>query len=300
MTLIYENLYDNIIAKNADRYSHLRVITGYSSGNFVHRVLNDFPNLKIELYLGMAMQGISNRDHKAYREITNDEIGKIYYVNQLPMVHQKIIEFYDSGNTQRIGYVGSANFSFSGFMTQRELMMPTKDPLNRPFEIIRPQSSLCLSNNLANISFMNQLETFRQFKSSELTDVRDLDESNGNYEFEDIPAKDMEYKKIANDPHFISFFDSFMEYEAQLSLQNGAQKGKVSGRSHLYRAFLIKTLVNYKHYYAEIPTDLRNREVQDKIEFLMEFPSFQKVNKEKNHFYSAAIRAYKDYISSGH
>lgn len=93
MTLIYENLYDNIIAKNADRYSHLRVITGYSSGNFVHRVLNDFPNLKIELYLGMAMQGISNRDHKAYREITMMKLEKSIMLISYQWFIKKLLNF---------------------------------------------------------------------------------------------------------------------------------------------------------------------------------------------------------------
>ena len=79
--------------------------------------MSDFPNLKIEMHVGMALQGISQRDHDLYRKISDNGAGEIYYVDKLPMVHQKILEFYDGQEAQNIDYVGSANFSYSGFGT---------------------------------------------------------------------------------------------------------------------------------------------------------------------------------------
>lgn len=198
MTLVYEDLYNNIIAENADKHSKLRVITGYSSGNFVNQVLRDFPNLNIEMYVGMALQGVSQRDHDLYRKISDNGMGEIYYVDRLPMVHQKILEFYDGQEVQNVSFVGSANFSYSGFMKQREVMASIDEPLNDLFGIVKKKSGLCLSTNLRNIPLISSRETFKLFKSSgtELNDIRDLDESDGQYSFRHIPAADPEYKLI--------------------------------------------------------------------------------------------------------
>lgn len=298
MTLVYEDLYNNIIAENAEKHSKLRIITGYSSGNFVNRVLSDFPNLSIEMYVGMALQGVSQRDHDLYRKISDNGMGEIYYVDRLPMVHQKILEFYDGQEAQNIGFVGSANFSYSGFMKQREVMASIDEPLNDLFGLVRKQSGLCLSNTLRNIPFMNSYDTFKLFKSSgtELNDIRDLDESEGEYSFRHILAADPEYKEIESDERYTDFLESFKKYEHRKSLMNGAQKDNPSGRASSYCGFLIKVLVNYKHYFKELPTDLRDSDVAKRIEILMEFSSFKEVNKEKKHFYSAAINAYKDYL----
>ncbi|MBT8932744.1 hypothetical protein BTI56_08295 [Lactobacillus delbrueckii subsp. bulgaricus] len=295
MALVYENLYNNIIAENAEKHSKLRVITGYSSGNFVNRVLSDFPNLKIEMYVGMALQGISQRDHDLYRKISDNGAGEIYYVDKLPMVHQKILEFYDGQEAQNIGFVGSANFSYSGFMKQREIMASTAEPLSDLFRYVKKQSGLCLSDNLQDVPLMNSFKVFKR-AGTELSDIRDLDESDGTYEFKHISASDPEYKEIAHDTRYATFFESFKKYEQQRSMLNGVRKDAPSGRALSYRGFLIKTLVNYKHYFKELPTDLRDGNVQEKIEMLTEFTSFKKLNKEKNHFYSAAIGAYKNYL----
>ena len=117
MTLIVSDLYERIMQANADEFDCLRVITGYSSGDFIKKVLSDFPNLNIELYLGMARQGVSIRDHDYYQSITQKGVVKVCYVTDKPMIHQKVMEFYNSRD--RIGYVGSANFSFNGFFEQR-------------------------------------------------------------------------------------------------------------------------------------------------------------------------------------
>ncbi|MBT8922044.1 hypothetical protein ACXO2X_09425, partial [Lactobacillus delbrueckii subsp. bulgaricus] len=131
---------------------------------------------------------------------------------------------------------------------------------------------------------------------TELNDIRDLDESEGEYSFRHILSADPEYKEIESDERYTDFLESFKKYEQRKSLMNGAQKDNPSGRASSYCGFLIKVLVNYKHYFKELPTDLRDSDVAERMEILMEFSSFKEVNKEKKHFYSAAINAYKDYL----
>ena len=149
MTLIVSDLYERIMQANADEFDCLRVITGYSSGDFIKKVLSDFPNLNIELYLGMARQGVSIRDHEYYQFITQKGVAKVCYVTDKPMIHQKVMEFYNSRD--RIGYVGSANFSFNGFFEQREIMVVADNNLDAVFQMAASQSMSCLDEQIEKV-----------------------------------------------------------------------------------------------------------------------------------------------------
>lgn len=137
-----ENLYSSIILKNAKNIKKFRVITGYSSGLFIERVLQDCPNASIELYIGMALQGISKIDHLRYIRLSRRKNVNVFYVYRLPNVHQKIIEITDNSGDQ-ITYVGSANFSENGFGKQSEILTTVADDLDGVFKTIKDQVALC-------------------------------------------------------------------------------------------------------------------------------------------------------------
>lgn len=139
--ICYSDLYQNIIRKNACKSNHLHVITGYSSSTFIKRVLTDFPNLDLTVYLGMARQGIAREDHNSYCQLVNDGKAKIYYHVQIPDTHQKILEFGNE-NGGHVSFVGSANFSENGFGQQREIMAAVDDDLSF---IFADEASMCLS-----------------------------------------------------------------------------------------------------------------------------------------------------------
>lgn len=139
--IIFDDLYMKVIKRNAARFDHLRVITGYSSATFVGRVLMDFPNINLTIYIGMSRQGISKEDHSSYCRLVRDGKAEIYYQINDPGTHQKILEFYNNGK-DHICYVGSANFSENGFYQQREVMVACKDDLSLLF---KTESSMCLS-----------------------------------------------------------------------------------------------------------------------------------------------------------
>lgn len=142
MTLLVNDLYDNIIRVNASDFNSLRVITGYSSESFIRKVTDDFSKLKIELYVGMALQGICRKDHEFYKAETEKGRVRVHYVVGKPVIHQKVLEFRNEGN-DRCGYIGSANFSVGGFLEQREVMVMADNSLDSLFRYAEENSVLC-------------------------------------------------------------------------------------------------------------------------------------------------------------
>lgn len=146
--MIYtENLYNAVILENSSSIRMLRVITGYSSGSFIERVLNDCPNVSIELYIGMALQGISKIDHLRYINLSKQNNVKIFYVHKLPNVHQKIIEITGE-NRKKTTYVGSANFSENGFEKQSEILTTIAEDLEDVFKVVRQQCLSCVDKEV--------------------------------------------------------------------------------------------------------------------------------------------------------
>lgn len=124
-------LYNQIIKTSAKHFEYLRVITGYCSGNFLKRIYTDFPNLSIDVYIGMAQNGISYSDFQIYKELTRKSQIKVFFHVSGPNNHQKIIEFKNPG---RIAFIGSANFSENGFgLSQNEIVAEVKDNLDNVF-----------------------------------------------------------------------------------------------------------------------------------------------------------------------
>ncbi|MFL0504198.1 phospholipase D family protein [Ureibacillus sp. 179-F W5.1 NHS] len=143
MNTYTENLYNNIFNKIANEYTNLRVISGYGSATFLKRVIEDFPHLSVELFLGMASEGVSINNHVAYQKFTKSEDKvNVYYQISKPLNHMKILEF--SNSTAKTLLAGSANFTENGFLIQRELMSTITDNLDSLFEEQRANSLICI------------------------------------------------------------------------------------------------------------------------------------------------------------
>ena len=94
MTIINRNLYQNILGVNAKHFNQLQVITGYTSGDFLNQVSHDFPKLNVDVYVGMALQGIAKENHEAYIKLTRKGRIKVHYLVEKPLVHQKVLLFH--------------------------------------------------------------------------------------------------------------------------------------------------------------------------------------------------------------
>lgn len=142
MELYYEKLYENIFSKRANNYKCLCIVSGYASANFLSRIISEFPHLNIELFIGMAFQGITTSDHSGYRTLMqkNDNI-KVYYQMLGVPNHMKVYQF--SGPSLLKTFIGSANFSDTGFFKHKEILTESVEVPNTIFEEQRKNSLLC-------------------------------------------------------------------------------------------------------------------------------------------------------------
>ena len=70
-----ENLLFSIFTERKGIVS-INVITGYSSSTFLDKVLSILPEVRINVYIGMALSGITKKDHKRFVEICSDKDSK--------------------------------------------------------------------------------------------------------------------------------------------------------------------------------------------------------------------------------
>lgn len=181
-----ENLYQNIIKIEAEKFSQLKVITGYASANFLLKIKNEFPLLKIKLFIGMASQGISIEDHSAYKLMMSEsDFIQVYYQIKGAPTHIKLLNF--SSKLAESTYIGSANFSSNGFGEQKELMAKIEFDSSELFEDQNSNSILCTSKEVEKyIKFYKATDT--QMFSKEIFSS-----------FEQTPREEDEQEKISND-----------------------------------------------------------------------------------------------------
>lgn len=145
MEVIYEKLYDRLIEKYAPQSIRMQVITGYGSGVFLEKVLKSYPHLKVDLFIGMAVNsGIPITDHQLFLNLvkTFSTLSVYYQVQGETPTHIKLVEFIDSDGVIK-QYAGSANFTENGFERNRELMAECKFDSDALFSEQRRLSSSC-------------------------------------------------------------------------------------------------------------------------------------------------------------
>src|SRR5688572_29826878 len=112
-------------------FRKLRILSGYASSAFLYHILDTYPDIEIELIIGMSRKdGIKLWDHERYQQIVNENPQiSISYKTSLPPVHTKIYHWYKEGLFQdSMTFVGSANFSWNGFRDQGELLVEANHP----------------------------------------------------------------------------------------------------------------------------------------------------------------------------
>lgn len=127
---------------------HVTILSGYSSGSFLNKVLNDSPLLKMDLYLGMTQEGISKSSHEIFKKITakNPNINVYYQVLGRPN-HMKIYSLFRNG-IQFKAYVGSANFTENGFEYNKEILIESDMSFDDIFDEQKQNSLICTDANI--------------------------------------------------------------------------------------------------------------------------------------------------------
>lgn len=124
-------LYIELLKRHYEAGRHeLRVLTGFASSAFVHHVLYDFEDLKLEVVLGMVKaEPITVWDHNEYVRLADStqRLSVRYFIGA-PPIHSKILFWERTPSCDKIAFVGSANFSWHGFRDYQEVMVEA-DPV---------------------------------------------------------------------------------------------------------------------------------------------------------------------------
>lgn len=161
---MYQNkLFDEIIVSNSYLAAELNVITGYSSPTFIKKVIQLFPDLTINIYIGMASEGISYTDHERYVSIQKTSKVRVFYQKNdvMPATHIKLLYFKYKNLNDKI-FVGSANFSENGFEKNREIMIQSLDIIPESyFDWQKKHSIICDSEQIDHfVNFFHENQTF--------------------------------------------------------------------------------------------------------------------------------------------
>lgn len=141
--MIIENLYENIIKAYFKENSRINILSGYGSGTFLQRVIEECPPLKIDLYLGMTHEGISKSSHDIFQNITreNEDINVHYQIEGSPN-HMKIYSVFEDKALKK-SFVGSANFTENGFVNNKEILLKSDIDFKEVFEAQSINSLIC-------------------------------------------------------------------------------------------------------------------------------------------------------------
>lgn len=122
----WPNLYAEVLERPyRNGFRNLKVLTAYASSAFVHHILQEFDALRLELVLGMARrEPIPVWDHNEYLRLVR-ETGRatVWYFIGDPPIHAKAVLWSNSAG-RATAFIGSANFSWSGFRDYQEAMIP--------------------------------------------------------------------------------------------------------------------------------------------------------------------------------
>lgn len=144
-------LYERVLQENLENAIKLNVISGYTAPSFINRVMKDFPELSMNIYIGMAREGISVEYHEEYKQIVKatKEKVKIYYKHVPPLTHIKLYELYFS-DSPNISFSGSANFTKGGFDDYHEILFQIPAMLSDVFNKVAQGSILCTDSAVGN------------------------------------------------------------------------------------------------------------------------------------------------------
>lgn len=196
--IYYSNeLYKNVIKKNSARAVSLDIISGYASPNIIKQVLTDYSHLTINLYIGMALEGISLNDHKSFVELMDDFPQlNVFYKIKYPLTHIKLYQF-EFSDKEFIKYVGSANFSKAGFNYNQEILLESIEDFSELFEGIDEASMLCTNE---------EIERFILFYNDKNDDIITNSQEKPNEVVEEIPHETYRTpKQLSNNNTWIRY-----------------------------------------------------------------------------------------------
>lgn len=207
------NLIEEILEKPAQSNDELIILSGYGSAKFLREVNEKLPGIKLTLIIGMASQGITKIDYEEYLSLCQ-EFDNITVKFQLekPATHMKVYQWVNQGEPTEC-YIGSANFSYSGFLKNNEIMSKLE---HNCLDLIHEYQSIALDCLMEGLDKKINLVSENIYKE-ELVEL--IDSSN----FEQLPIR-LNKEKLRNNQ--LKRYD-YDEYYTDVSLvfENGLNRG---------------------------------------------------------------------------
>lgn len=116
--LINSRLYDEVFVAPAREADHLRIVAGYATPALLSKVLNDLPDVRISLLVGMVgSEGVLVSDHKGFVKLQaqHESRVEIFYTRSGTPVHTKLYVWSAAGSPT-VAFAGSSNFTHNGFL----------------------------------------------------------------------------------------------------------------------------------------------------------------------------------------
>lgn len=208
-----ENLVEEILEKPARNNDELIILSGYGSAKFLREINEKLIGTKLTLIIGMASQGIAKQDYNEYVELCKKHKNvTVKFQVEKPATHMKIYQWLHKGVPTEC-YIGSANFSYSGFLKNNEIMSKLD---NDCLEIITKYQAFsvdCLSDEIdENIKLFDE-EVF----TAEIGELIDFSESNQ-------ALKEINIENLRNNQLKRYEYDEYYT-EVTLVFNNGLNRG---------------------------------------------------------------------------
>ena len=169
--MLTENLFDEILMRPVKDYgvNELRIVSGFASDSLarlhIERLKRQKSSVSVELIVGMTpLQGIEESFHNGFCKLSDDQDLEFSckYLSDSSPDHSKIYCWLRKG-VPKIGFVGSANYSITGFLTKQKETMVVCDAeaANKYYQSVLKRSINCSAKttpDLININVSGKLE----------------------------------------------------------------------------------------------------------------------------------------------
>lgn len=175
------NLIKKVIEEPAKLSDELVIVSGYGSPSFLKDIIQRIPRHKIKLILGMTPHGISRENFEGFQELNNNEknVDVLFQIED-PPTHIKIYQWYKKGKPN-YSFLGSANFSHSGFELQNEILATSDKDFVKIISDILP---LCLNCTDEKIT-----EFIKIYEGEDYKKIENIKEILGEYGNEELTSK---------------------------------------------------------------------------------------------------------------
>ena len=121
-------------------YRNLKILSGNVSPILVTKILDEFSDLNLKIYVGMVSQdGISEFTHLAFQHLVKRYVNRldVFYQITKPGQHSNVYYWENPlnlGLDQKKVFVGSANFTLNGFYHRNEILVEHDGDVEQLFD----------------------------------------------------------------------------------------------------------------------------------------------------------------------